>query len=77
MSILQLPVETGNELRVEVTGKGTGNMKIDLRYNVEKTDIEKCPFDIEVTSTEIKLDKTAINIGKARYVLKNTHTHMS
>ena len=55
---------------MEVTGKGTGNMRIDLRYNVEKTDVEKCPFDIEVTSNLIELDTTSINIGKFKYEIK-------
>ena len=66
----QLPAEKGTELRVEVTGKGTGNMRIDLRYNVEKTDVEKCPFDIEVTSNLIELDTPSINIGKFKYEIK-------
>ena len=44
-------------------------MRIDLRYNVEKTDAETCPFDIEVSSKLIKLDKTEITIGKLRFVL--------
>ena len=63
-------MEKDTELRVEVTGKGTGNMRIDLRYNVEKTDVQKCPFVIEVNSNLIELDKTAINIGKFKYVIK-------
>ena len=71
LTILQLPVETGSNLRVEVTGKGTGKMRIDLRYNVEKTAVQKCPFDINVTSNLIKHDKLAIVIGKLRYVIKN------
>ena len=62
----QLPVEAGNDLRVEVTGKGTGNIRVDLRYNVDKSELETCPFDIDVTSTPIDLDETAINIGKEK-----------
>ena len=74
LMILQLPVETGSNLRVEVTGKGTGKMRIDLRYNVEMTDVQKCPFDINVTSKLIKHNKTAIELGKLRYVIKNDMT---
>ena len=62
----QLRVEAGNDMRVEVTGKGTGNIRVDLRYNVDKSELETCPFDIDVTSTPIDLDETAINIGKEK-----------
>ncbi|XP_053393834.1 venom factor-like [Mercenaria mercenaria] len=66
--VKNLPVEKGNnELTVKVSGRGSGIMTIDLRYNRPASEEEECPFEISAIdvgeSNDAPID---VNLGNER-----------
>ncbi|XP_070581805.1 complement C3-like [Ptychodera flava] len=45
------------QLQIDTRGTGTGQLQVEVRYNVPRTDIEQCAFDIDIQAVEPRVGR--------------------